>query len=190
MPSYPLTPLQLFGSFFRLGLTTFGGGWGIVAQLERIYVQEKKLLSGQELLDITSVGRSLPGTMMGNVAFLFGHRLGGLMGGFAATVGVALPALLLLTLVVVFYDAVSASPLVLRIMPGIRAAVPAVILSAAWSLRKGAYPRAACYLVTAAAFVLVHFFGMSCVTLVLCAMAAGLLLCRLERKEDGPDGAA
>ena len=60
--------LALFWEFFQFGCFTFGGGWSIVAQMQRLYVEKRKTITGEELLDITSVGRSLPGTMIGNVA--------------------------------------------------------------------------------------------------------------------------
>lgn len=70
--------LTLFRQFFQFGCFTFGGGWSIVAQMQKLYVEREKTITSQELLDITSVGRSLPGTMIGNVAFLYGYRVGGL----------------------------------------------------------------------------------------------------------------
>ena len=69
--------LTLFRQFFQFGCFTFGGGWSIVAQMQKLYVEREKTITSQELLDITSVGRSLPGTMIGNVAFLYGYRVGG-----------------------------------------------------------------------------------------------------------------
>ena len=68
----------LFGQFFQFGCFTFGGGWSIVAQMQKLYVEKEKTITSQELLDITSVGRSLPGTMIGNVAMLYGYRAAGI----------------------------------------------------------------------------------------------------------------
>ena len=49
--------------------------------MQRLYVEKRKTITGEELLDITSVGRSLPGTMIGNVAMLYGNHAAGLAGG-------------------------------------------------------------------------------------------------------------
>ena len=59
---------EVFSYFFHISWFTFGGGWSIVAQMQKDYVDGKKELTTEELLDIVSVGRSLPGTMIGNVA--------------------------------------------------------------------------------------------------------------------------
>ena len=61
---------ELFLYFFHISWFTFGGGWSIVAQMQKDYVDGKKELTTEELLDIVSVGRSLPGTTIGKVAFL------------------------------------------------------------------------------------------------------------------------
>ena len=52
----------LLRDFMKFGLFTFGGGWSIVAQMQKRYVEQQGLLTQEELLDLTSVGRSLPGT--------------------------------------------------------------------------------------------------------------------------------
>ena len=86
--------LKLFGQFFQFGCFTFGGGWSIVAQMQKLYVEKEKTITSQELLDITSVGRSLPGTMIGNVAMLYGYRVGGVFCGIVCVVAMILPLLL------------------------------------------------------------------------------------------------
>ena len=88
---------EVFSYFFHISWFTFGGGWSIVAQMQKDYVDGKKELTTEELLDIVSVGRSLPGTMIGNVAFLFGYRQAGLLGGLLAVAGMVLPPMLILS---------------------------------------------------------------------------------------------
>ena len=78
--------LGLFFQFMKFGLFTFGGGWSIVAQMQKLYVEQEKVITSEELLDLTSVGRSLPGTMIGNVAVLYGYRVAGVAGGIRAVV--------------------------------------------------------------------------------------------------------
>lgn len=77
----------LFVQFMKFGCFTFGGGWSIVAQMQQLYVEQRHTITNEELLDLTSVGRSLPGTMIGNVAMLFGYRMAGFLGGLACVVG-------------------------------------------------------------------------------------------------------
>lgn len=75
--------LALFFDFLKLGLFTYGGGWSLIAQMQQKYVTDKKLLTSEELLDMVSVGKSIPGMMITNVAMLFGYRTAGLAGGYS-----------------------------------------------------------------------------------------------------------
>ena len=89
--------LGLFFQFMKFGLFTFGGGWSIVAQMQKLYVEQEKVITSEELLDLTSVGRSLPGTMIGNVAMLYGYRVAGVAGGVSwPAIGIGALGLLLL----------------------------------------------------------------------------------------------
>ena len=88
---------EVFTYFFRISWFTFGGGWSIVAQMQKDYVEKKGELTDEELLDIVSVGRSLPGTMIGNVAYLFGYRQAGILGGVLSVVGMVLPPMIILS---------------------------------------------------------------------------------------------
>ena len=185
------TPLRLFWEFFQIGCFTFGGGWSIISQIEQNYISRRHWMTSQELLDLTSVGRSLPGVMIGNVSFLFGYQIGGLLCGYACVLGVALPPLLILTVVTAMYSMLQGNPYVLRAMTGVRAAVVPIILSAAAMLRKGALERPACWAVAAAAFLLSLSFNVGCVQLVVLGMAAGLAISWWDkRKGDRPHGAA
>ena len=78
-PSQCSRALELFLYFFKIGFYTFGGGWSIVAQIQQEYVQKKGWITDEDLLDITSVGRSLPGLMIGNVSYLFGYHVAGFL---------------------------------------------------------------------------------------------------------------
>ena len=67
----------LLAEFIRFGLFTFGGGWSIVAQMQQLYVEKKNTITSEELLDLVSVAKSIPGTMIANVAMLYGYRIHG-----------------------------------------------------------------------------------------------------------------
>ena len=176
--------LRLFLAFLQYGCFTFGGGWSIVAQMEKKYVEKEKSLTSQELLDLTSVGRSLPGIMIGNVAFLYGHRQQGIPGGLACLFGMVIPPVLILTLVTFGYGAVRDNVYVARAMAGVRASVVPIIASATLRLRKGAFPYPACILLMVLALGLNLLLHISSVILILLGAGAGLLLCeRMERRQ-------
>ena len=180
----------LFLEFLKFGCFTFGGGWSIVAQMQRLYVEEKKAISSQELLDLTSVGRSLPGTMVGNVAMLYGCRAAGPAGGVVCVLGLVIPPMVILTAITCFYTAFRSSTLVAAAMEGVRAAVVPIIASAAFGMRKGSFRYPPCLLIALAAFALYLFWNVSCVWLVVIGGVGGVALCEwYERKEGRRHGA-
>ena len=95
--------LRIFLQFLKFGCFTFGGGLNIIAQMQRLYVDEEKRISSVELLDLTSVARSLPGLFVGNVAFLYGYRESGYPGAFAALFGMVIPPMIVLGFITYFY---------------------------------------------------------------------------------------
>ena len=102
------TAAGLFWYFFRIGWYTFGGGWSIVAQIEKDFVEKRGEITSGELLDIVSVGKSLPGLMIGNVAYLFGHHLAGVPGGVLAVLGICMVPFLNLGLHYLLYKCTAA----------------------------------------------------------------------------------
>ena len=119
--------LKLYGQFLTFGSFTFGGGWSIVAQMKDLYVDKEKSITDEELLDITSIGRSLPGTMIGNIAVFYGHRVSGFWGGIACVFGMITVPMLVLMIITTFYSAFQDNIWVASAMKGVRAAVAARI---------------------------------------------------------------
>lgn len=124
------TGLELFAFFFKIGCFTFGGGWSILAQMEQEFVDKRKWLTKSELLDMVAVGRSVPGIMITNISMIFGYSVGGVFGGICSVLGITAPAILILSLVTVFYN---------KLKDNIRSAVVPIIASAAFSLGKEAF---------------------------------------------------
>ena len=162
-----------------------------MAQMQRLYVEKRKTITGEELLDITSVGRSLPGTMIGNVAMLYGNHAAGLAGGVVCLVAMILPPFLILTVLTYCYTAVRDNYWVMAAMTGVRAAIVPIIAAAALNLVKGAFRYPPCVAVAAVSFALYLVWDVNCVFLVLMGIAAGLAICEVyERRGGNGDGAA
>ncbi len=177
---------NLFGTFLKLGCFTFGGGWSIVAQMQRIYVERKRVLSEEELVDMTGVARSLPGTMIGNAAVLFGYRMAGVAGSVVCLLGIVLPPMALLCALAFFYTAFRDNAWVSAAMNGVRASIVPIILSAGIGMLKSSFPFPPCVAVFAVTLALYLFLNLNCVYLILIGAACGLLLSEYyERRQKG-----
>jgi len=177
--------LRIFWFFFRIGFFTFGGGWSILMQMEREFVERRQLLKKEELLDIASVGRSLPGIMIANICVIFGYRMGGVLCALAAVLGITLPALLILSFVTIFYSAFRDNIHVARALTGVRAAVVPIIAVSMVSLAKSAFKDKICWIIALAAFALSLFTPMSNVLIVCLGVVCGLILMEVKHRAAG-----
>ena len=168
---------KLFMQFLKFGSFTFGGGWSIVAQMKELYVDREKSLTDEELLDLTSIGRSLPGTMIGNIAMLYGHRIAGFWGGIACVFGMIAVPMLILLLITGFYTAFQNNLWVASAMRGVRTAVAPVILSALLGVIRSAFKIPPCILIAVSMFALYFYLRVSCVWLVIIGAFLGLIIC-------------
>lgn len=178
---------KLYLYFFRIGWFTFGGGWSIVAQMQTDFVEKEQSIDDQELLDIVSVGKSLPGTMIGNVAYLFGYHQCGIPGGVMAVLGIITPPLILLSILTFFYRSFRDNVYVARALTGVRAVVAPVIFSAVWKLQKAgsSLPKQAFYGLCALGCVLSFVFRLGSVLVVLLGVALGVGYHFLLKRKEG-----
>lgn len=165
-----------FWSLVKIGTFTFGGGWSIITQLQNEFVEKRAWITQEELLDITSIGRSLPGIMIINIAVIFGYRIAGPICAVFCAVGIALPSVIVISIITIFYNAFISNPYISRAMAGVRGAVIPIILSAAVRLKKSALTDKIQYLIAAGAFLICLFTSLNNILIVLLGAAAGLIL--------------
>ena len=160
----------------KISCFTFGGGWSILAQMQKEFSEKRGWISEEELMDFASVGRSLPGIMILNNTTMFGYRLGGVLGAIIADIGLVVPPLVVICIVTGFYDAIKDNIWVAKAMVGVRAAVVPVILEATVKLgKKGLVDKIALGIMLAA-LVLCLFTRAGNVAIVVLGAVAGLLI--------------
>ena len=87
--------LELFLTFAKIGVMTFGGGMAMLPILEREVVQNKHWATEEELVDYFAIGQCTPGIIAVNTATFVGQKRKGAMGGITATLGVVFPSLVI-----------------------------------------------------------------------------------------------
>ncbi len=174
--------LRLGLQFLKFGLFTFGGGWSIVAQMQEQYVEKEHLLSGTQLVDITSVGRSLPGAMICNVAMIFGYQLYGIAGGIVCVVSLTIPPLVILSAFAIFYEPLMSNMWLRSAFYGIRAAVGPIIFSAVLKLCGSSFKFPSCIVIAVACFALYCFCNVNCVLLVALGAGMGFAVCEVRER--------
>ena len=126
--------LDLFLTFAKIGVCTFGGGYAMLPILQREVVEKKGWATEEELTDYFAIGQCTPGIIAINTATFVGYQVCGTLGAFCATLGVVLPSFLIILLVARFYAAFRSSAIVSGAMGGLRPAVIGMIGAAVVSV--------------------------------------------------------
>lgn len=169
--------LRLLGwVFLKLGLTGFGGGIAVIAQIRSLVVSERQWLSEEEFLDAVSLAQSLPGANAANAITYIGLRLAGLRGAVVSVVAFILPSFLMMIGLTVVHHQLHHLTEIQSIFQGLNAAVVGLIATTTIHLAKTAITRQwhlALGVVTA--FLLI-FTGATVVEVVLLAGITGILI--------------
>ena len=123
--------LQLFYTFFKIGLFTFGGGWAMIAIMQREIVERHGWMNVEEFTDQLALAQSMPGILAVNISTVIGHRLRGLKGSVTAALGTIIPSFVIILAIAMFLTPASIknNEVLSRIFKGIRPAVVALIIA-------------------------------------------------------------
>lgn len=122
--------LELFLSFFKTGLFTFGGGYAMISLLEVEFVERKKWIEHDEFMDVVVIAESTPGPIAINSATYIGYKVAGVGGALLSTLGVCLPSFIIIYLISLFFDRFLALEAVAAAFRGIQVAVVYLIFQA------------------------------------------------------------
>jgi chromate transporter len=117
---------HLFGVFFFIGATSFGGG--VVAYLREHIVERQKWLDDEEFMASLEIGQTLPGLIATNVSIIVGNRLRGPRGSLAALLGILLPGSVVVFALGLIYSEFKRSPGVTALLHGVAAAAVGLLL--------------------------------------------------------------
>lgn len=134
----PALLLSLYWTFIKIGLFTIGGGYAMIPLMEAEIINRHAWLTAAEFLAIVAVAEMTPGPVAVNTATFIGYRLAGLPGSLLATLGVITPSLVILLLFSRFLMNFIQDPRVERFLKGLRPALIALILLAAYTLGQAA----------------------------------------------------
>ena len=129
---------QLFLTFAKVGVMTFGGGYAMLPILQRELVEKKNWATEDELADYYAVGQCTPGIIAVNTATFVGSSQAGIPGGIAATLGIVFPSLVIIIVIAAFLKNLMHLEVMGHAFNGVRAAVTALILVSVIKLYKGA----------------------------------------------------
>ena len=129
---------DLFKTFAKIGMFTFGGGYAMIAMIDHACVEENKWITHDELMDMTVVAESTPGPIAINCATFTGFKIAGFPGAVAATLGMIIPSFVIIYLISMFLENFLEITFVANAFRGIKIAVGLLILEAGINMAKKA----------------------------------------------------
>ena len=155
--------LDLYLTFARIGVCTFGGGYAMLPILQREVVENRHWATEDELMDYYAIGQCTPGVI-------------------AVTAGMITPSLIIITIIAAFIQQFAHLAVVQHAFAGIRIAVCALVLQSVWKMAKKGVVDVPTSVILLVTFAAVAFFGVSPVVMVVIAAAAGIIIGMIRRK--------
>lgn len=166
---------DLFISFAKTGVMTFGGGMAMLPLLMREVVDNKKWATEEELSNYYAIAQCTPGIIAVNTATFVGSKTRGVIGGIVATLGIVFPSILIITLLAGVISLFADNIIVQKAFVGIRISVCVLVLNSILKLSKSAIKGKTTLIVFFICTGLVLLLDLSPIMIVLLAIVAGLI---------------
>ena len=186
--------LDLFLTFAKIGLFTFGGGYAMISMIENNCVERKQWITHDEMMNVTVIAESTPGPIAINCATFTGYKKAGFVGALAATLGIIVPSFVVIYLISMFLDNFLALTIIANAFKGFKIAVGILILDAAFTMIKKMHkkklPRAI-MICSAIVMLCINIFAwnFSSISLMLIAAVVSLTIFVLNGAPDQKGGA-
>ena len=186
--------LDLFLTFAKIGLFTFGGGYAMISMIENNCVERKQWITHDEMMNVTVIAESTPGPIAINCATFTGYKKAGLIGALVATLGIVVPSFVVIYLISMFLDNFLELTIIANAFKGIKIAVGILILDAAVTMikkmQKKKLPRTimlcSCVVML---FINIFTWNFSSISLMLIAAAVSLTIFVLNGAPEQKGGA-
>lgn len=175
---------ELFVTFSKIGGFTLGGGYAMVPLMEKEVVERKSWLNKEEFMDILAVAQATPGLFAMNMASHIGYKLRGTLGGIVGSLSVALPSIVAILLIAMFFQAFRDNIYVEKIFRGIRPAVVALIAAPCFSMARTSNLTLGNIWIPIVSALLICSFGVSPVLIILAAGIGGYIYGRIHKRQN------
>lgn len=167
---------RLFWATFTLSAFTFGGGFVIVSLMKKKFVEELGWLEENEMLDITAIAQSSPGPIPINASVILGYRMAGIFGTVTAILGTAIPPMVIISVISVFYAQFRENQVIATALQVMRAGVAAVIFDVVYNLARNVYrtKRILYIAMMGISFLAAVVFGVSAMLIILICLGIGI----------------
>ena len=173
--------LKFFLTCNKIGAFTLGGGYAMIPIMEREFVDKNQWMDRQEFMDIMVVAQTTPGIFAVDMASHIGYKLRGVWGGIVGAVGIALPSIIAIMIIAMFFHNIKDNPRVEKFFRGVRPAVVALIAAPCFKMAKTAGITWRTVWIPIVCCLLIALANVSPIYLIIIAGVAGWLLGRCTK---------
>ena len=176
---------RIFISTLYLSALTFGGGYVIVTQKKKKFVDQYHWIRQEEMLDLIAIAQSSPGAIAVNGAIVVGYKLAGLTGALTAILATVIPPFLIIWVIALFYDAFRSNRIISLLLEGMQSGVAAVIAAVVYEMAAGIVTgKDACsILILAGSFTASCVFGLNAAYIAAACVLLGVFRTLAGRRE-------
>ena len=175
--------LPLFVSFLKIGAFTFGGGYAMIPLIQKEATDRHKWMTDEDIMEIVAIAESTPGPIAVNAATFTGYHAAGVPGAILATIGVVLPAFLVIIAVSSALSLFSGNQWLRWAFGGVRAGVLALIVKSLIGMYRQCPKNALSYVIMAGVFIAAGFLNVSVLLLIALCALLGLFFSLRKRGE-------
>ena len=175
---------DLYVSFFKVGLLTFGGGYAMLPMLQREVVDKHHWVTEEDVLDCYAIGQCTPGIIAVNTATFVGYRQRKIIGAIIATMGIVSPSLIIISIIAMLLKHFAEYSVVIYAFNGIRVAVAVLVTMAVVKLFKTGIKNKLAFAVMLISFLLTVLLDLSPVWIVLGCVAGGIILAIVNKRKE------
>ncbi len=183
--------LKLFFTMLKIGAFTFGGGYAMIALLEREFVEKHEWIGHDEFIDLVAIAESTPGPIAINSSTYIGYKVAGVLGSLVATVAMCIPSFAIIYFISLFFEAFLEIKLIDYAFRGIQVAVIYLIFNAGIKMLRAIKKTPFNLVMILAVFILmtassIYDLGISSIALILLSGLTGIIayVIMLPKKED------
>ena len=176
---------NLYVSWFKMGLFTFGGGYAMLPMIQKEVIEKYHWATEDEIMDYYAIGQVTPGIIAVNTATFVGFKIRGVIGGIIATLGVVSPSIIIISVICGLIQNFSDLPAVQSALRGIQVAVCVLMTKAVINLYKKGVKSIPTFMIFAGAWLLSTFTNISTIILVIIAGICGYVIYVTDQKKGG-----
>lgn len=167
--------IDLFLIFFKMGSFTFGGGYAMLPIIQEEIVNKRNWATDEEILDYYAIGQSTPGIIAVNTATFIGYNQKGILGGIIATLGIAAPSIIIITIIAAFFKNFQDYKVVQHAFGGIRVVVAALIFNTVLKMYKDSVKDWVGIFLFIISFLLLIFLDITPIIVIIISAIVGII---------------